>query len=116
MKIKIEYGIEKGKRVMNVIDLNNPDEKVIKHIISRELTGTTGESGDGIFELYEEENNKETWVNFQYGNFDNNFIIPSIIEEDYEVKLIKVIKEIRAWVKSIDFKKSMEINTELFED
>ena len=72
------------------------DGKVNGYAMSRILTGTTGETGEGIFESAND-------VNFEYGDFRKSIYFPDFLGEkgkveDYAKILTERISAVREWV------------------
>lgn len=106
MDIKIEYG---KHNCVNFVRVHTADElyKDSLHKISRELTGTTGEDGNGIFvgidsiELIPTTETVEIWFErnserkvFSFQKFTRGSVMPQLKER---------IKAVKAWFDKFDY-------------
>lgn len=103
--IKIIRGVKDGTPVMDV----SVDGKHGLCDISRELTGTTGEDGNGIFD-----SDARCSIGFGYGcasktfNFDDNLDLKHDNAKDLQQKLKSRINMVRDWIASVDHIETLE--------
>lgn len=92
MKIKKEI-TETGE--INITFIVDGEEREQHFSLSRELTGTTCENGNGIFESWEE-------ISFSFGEYKKMFELPPLNQNDSVEKIARVIQEridtVSAWV------------------
>ena len=99
--LKIERGIAHGNSYLTVtLDGVETDGK-----LSRKLTGTTNESGSGVFG---ERSDRDFW----YGNITQTFHWSEIDYRTHDVQTIAAelsrrIREVRAWVASCDHSETL---------
>lgn len=107
MKIKIEFGIEKGQKFEGVSIDGKPKNYFEA---SRELTGSTDESSNGIF---------SSTSNIKYGEyikhfeFDKPLNIFEMSAQEYIAEVLNRAQVVRKWINSIDFKDEIEFEISL---
>jgi hypothetical protein len=103
-KIRIERGIVNGYKVL-IVKYN---DTCADSSISRKLTGTTSETGSGIFWTYDKE------ITFVYGDHRRTFDFADSLSfetdsaRDIQTKLIERIRLVRGWVQSVDYTEDLE--------
>ncbi len=103
MKIKIEFGIKKGKKY-EYISVDGKTEHYFE--ASRRLTGSTGEDVNGIFNYISSR--------IKYGDytkdfrFDKPLNIFEMSTQEYITEILNRVKIVRSWIKKIDFKNEIE--------
>lgn len=108
MRIKIEYGIEKGQK-FEYISVDGKTEHYFH--ISRKLTGATGEDVNGIFNY--------TSSSIKYGDyikdfrFDKPLDIFNMSAQEYITEVLHRAQIVNSWIKTIDFKNEIEFGISL---
>ena len=108
MKIKIEFGIEKGQKFEYISIDGNPNNY---SEASRKLTGSTDEDANGIFN-YSSSNIKygEYIKHFEFGKPLNIFEMST---QEYTTEVLSRAQVVRNWIKTIDFKDEIEFEISL---
>lgn len=107
MKIKIEFGIEKGQKFEYISIDGNPNNYFEA---SRKLTGSTDEDANGIF---------SSSSNIRYGGCVKHFEFGkplSVFEmstQEYTTEVLRRAQVVRNWIKTIDFKDGFEFEISL---
>lgn len=99
--IRIERGISQGCPFFRIFcDGKNVDSHDM-HFLSRQLTGTTGERGNGIFD------ENTTTIMVAYGDTTQEFIVQALNllndpSEKVNAELQRRIANVRNWITSVD--------------
>jgi hypothetical protein len=105
MEVKLATGIKSGHKYGKIfID----GQELSAYIASRRLTNTDNESGSGIFSKNE--------TNFIKGDMSRLFVFEPIKYEfatpEYVESLRERIAEVREWVKSLDYERTISFSIE----
>ena len=108
MIVRIERGIKDGKQFMNVIV---DGAAGYKHELSRVLTGTTNEYGEGVFQDIHDHHE----MMFQYGEQQNMFSWPVFVFHDHTIaecasEVMRRVYEVTDWQKRQDYTESIEFD------
>ena len=110
MKITITKNINPQSKVTEIEftftkPADQPDLQL--HHISRNLTGTTSETAEGVFVLH------GRCISFYYGNFSETFtfqpIDPSMTIAEITKHLKSRILEVKTWVESINIEEEAKV-------
>ena len=103
MKIKIEFGIENGRKFEYI----SIDGKTETHFgVSRKLTGSTDEDVNGIFNYI---SSSITYGEYKKDfRFDKPLNIFEMSSQEYIAEVLNRAKIVKSWIKTIDFKNEIE--------
>ena len=92
--MKIEKKISKNGEITILVNGQKPDYE-----LSQNLTGTTGEDGNGIFNAESDQG----YIFFKFGKFKNSLYMPDELKEtlpveEYAEILTKRIAKVKEWV------------------
>lgn len=107
MKVRIEFGVEKGQKFEYISIDGNPNNYFEA---SRKLTGSTDEDANGIF---------SSSSNIKYGEyikhfeFDKPLSVFEMSNQEYINEVLSRAQVVRNWIKTIDFKDEIEFEISL---
>lgn len=108
MKIKIEFGIEKGKK-FEYISIDGKTEHYFN--VSRMLTGATDEDVNGIFNYLSSSITYGDYV--KDFRFDKPLDIFNMSAQEYITEMLHRAQIVKSWIKTIDFKNEIEFEISL---